>query len=93
MKQTAVAYTSTIITFILLIGVIIYHMYLLVRKDRRRREEEHEYLQLAPVQSATAEVTYEIPKPCDQSPRPEDYDVDDKVDVRELVCAETSVYQ
>ena len=59
-KQTAVAYTSTIITFILLVGAIIYHVYLLVRKDRPRREEEHEYLQLAPVQPAKAEVTYSI---------------------------------
>ena len=98
-KQTAVAYSSTIITFILLVGVIIYHVYLLVRKDRHRREfeEEHEYLQLAPVQPATAEVTYsivEIPKPCDQSPQlPADYDVDDKIEVRELLCTETIGYQ
>ena len=95
-KQTAVAYSSTIITFILLVGVIIYHMYLLVRKDRRRREE-HESLQLAAVQPATAEVTYsivEIPKPCDQTPQPpEDYDVDDKIEVRELLCTETTGYQ
>ena len=37
-KQIAVAYSSTIITFILLVGVIVYHVYLLVRKDRRQRE-------------------------------------------------------
>ena len=95
-KQTAVAYTSTIITFILLVGVIISHVYLLIRKDRPRGEEEHEYLQLAPVQPAKTEVTYsivEIPKPCDQSPPPEDYDVDDRIEVRELLCAETPVYQ
>jgi uncharacterized membrane protein YidH (DUF202 family) len=96
MKQTAVAYTSTIITFILLVGMIIYHVYLLVRKDQSRREEEHEYLQLAPVQPAKAEITYsvvEIPKPCDQSPPPEDYDVNDKIEVGELMSAETPIYQ
>ena len=74
MKQraNAVAYTSTIITFIFLVGVIIYHAYLLVRKDQPQGEEENEY-PLVPVQLATAdsEVTHsviEIPKPCDQSP-------------------------
>ena len=53
-KQTAVAYTSTIITFILLVGVIVYHVYLLVRKDQPQPgdlEELNEYL-LAPVQAA-----------------------------------------
>ena len=34
MKQTAVAYTSVLITFILLVGVIVYHVALLIRKDR-----------------------------------------------------------
>ena len=33
-KQRAVAYTSTIIMFILLVGVIIYHVSLLVRERR-----------------------------------------------------------
>jgi uncharacterized membrane protein len=73
-KQTAVAYTSTIITFILLVGVIIYHVYLLVRKDQPRRGEELNEYPLAPVQPAKDEVTHsvvEIPKPRDQSPPPE----------------------
>ena len=47
-KQTAVAYTSTIITFILLVGVIIYHMSLLIRKDKLP-EEVNEY-PLFPIQ-------------------------------------------
>ena len=73
-KQTAVAYVSTIITFLLLVGVIIYHVYLLVKKDHPQQEEE---LQSAPIQSAEvkAEVTYsviEIPKHHNQSPTPED---------------------
>ena len=33
MKQTVVAYITTIVTFILLVGVIMYHVYLLVRKE------------------------------------------------------------
>ena len=74
-KQTAVAYTSTIMTFILLIGVIIYHVYLLVRKDQPwlgDLEELNEYL-LAPVQPVTNTVTHssvEIPQDRDQSPPP-----------------------
>ena len=72
-KQTAVAYTSTIIIFILLVGVIIYHAYRLVRKDRPHGKEVNEY-PLAPVQpAAKAEVTHsviEIPKPRNQRPSP-----------------------
>ena len=89
------AYTSTIITFILLVGVIIYHVYLLVRKDHPRGGEVNEYL-LAPVQpqAAETEVTYsvvEIPKPHDQPPPPEaNYN---QIEVKELVCTATPVYQ
>ena len=94
-KQTAVAYTSTIITFILLVGGIIYHMYLLVRKDRPQGEEANEYYLLAPlVQPAKAEVTHtvvEIPKLHDHSP-PSD-DNNDQIEVKELVCTATPVYQ
>ena len=89
--QTAVAYTSTIITFILLVGVIIYHMYLLVRKYQPPAEEVNEY-PLAPVQPAKPEVTHsiiELPNPCDQSPPPE---VNlDEIEVKELTA--TPVYQ
>ena len=70
-KQTTVAYTSTIITFILLVGVIIYHVSLLVRKDKLPEEVNSEY-PLTPVQTKDkAEVTHsviEIPKPRDQCP-------------------------
>ena len=70
MKQTAVAYTSTIITFILLVGVIIYHVYLLVRKDKPQREEVNEY-PMAPVKAEVTHFVFENPEPCDQSPPPE----------------------
>ena len=91
-KQTAVAYTSTIIAFILLVGVIIYHVYLLVSKDRPPEEVE-EYL-LAPLQPAKAEVTHtviELPKPRDPSPLPEANN--DKIEVKQLICTATPVYQ
>ncbi len=76
MKQTAVAYTSTIITFILLVGVIIYHVYLLVRKDQPRPGEE--VIMLAPVKPVQTEVThsvFEFPHPRDQSTPQSDSDV------------------
>ena len=69
-KQISVAYTSTIITFLLLVGVVIYHVTLLIKKDKTSKEV-NEY-PLAPVQSTNSEVTHsivEIPKP--QCPPPE----------------------
>ena len=54
-KQTAVAYTSAIITFILLIGSLCYHLRLLLKKEKPP-QDLNEYL-LAPVQPANAEVT------------------------------------
>ena len=33
-KQTAVAYSSTILTFIHLVGVVIYHIYLIVKRNK-----------------------------------------------------------
>jgi hypothetical protein len=95
-KQTAVAYTSTIITFILLVGVIIYHVYLLVRKDQPRRGEELNEYPLAPVQpTAKDEVTHsvvEIPKPRDQSPPPAEVNID-QIEAKEIISTATPVYQ
>lgn len=53
-KQTAVAYTSTIITLFLLIGVIAYHLYLLMRKEKTTVELD-EY-PLIPVQPVNTQV-------------------------------------
>ena len=90
-RQTAVAYTSTIITFFLLVGVIIYHVSLLVRKNKPRQEVD-EY-PMAPVQPKNkAEVTHsviELPKPRDQSPPPQANS--DEVEVKVLTA--TPVYQ
>ena len=90
-KQRAVAYTSTIITFLLLVGVIIYHVSLLVRKNKPL-QEVNEYL-LAPAEPAETEVTYsiiELPKTHDQSPPPQANS--DEVEVKVLTATPT-VYQ
>ena len=60
-KQTAVAYTSMIITFILFIGSICYHLKLLFKKEKSP-QDLHEY-PLAPVQPANAEMTYSVIEP------------------------------
>ena len=69
-KQRAIAHTSTIITFILFVGVILYHVTLLIKK-KKTSEEENEF-PLVSVEPASSKVTYsyvEIPKP--QCPPPE----------------------
>ena len=94
-KQTAIAYTSTIITFILLVGVIIYHVYLQVRKDHPRLGEEVNEYPLAPVQPGKAEVTFSVvenPMPRDQSPSPEE-NINQLIVPREITCgSEPPVY-
>ena len=69
-RQTVIAYVSTIITFLLLVGVTTYHVYLLMRKEKTTAEETNEY-HLAPLQPANVRVTHsvvEIKKPQCQSP-------------------------
>ena len=93
-KQTAAAYTSTIITFILLVGVIVYYVYLLVKKDHPQLGEEVDEYPLAPVQPGKDEVTFsviEIPKPRDQSPTPEENN--DQIEAKEIICTAIPVYQ
>ena len=71
-KQGVVAHISTAVTLILLVGAIIYHVFLLVRKDKQPKEEDG--MVLVPVQPTNAEVTHsviEIPKPCDEGPSPQ----------------------
>ena len=55
MKQTAVAYTSTLITFILLVGVIVYHVALSIEKDKPA-QKQNEYHP----QPAQPEVTHSV---------------------------------
>ena len=57
-KQTVVAYTSTIVTFIIFIGSICYHVVLPIKK-KEPSEECNEPL-LSPVEPEKAEVTYSV---------------------------------
>ena len=67
-KQTAVAYTSTIITFFLFIGSICYHVRLLIKKYKPAQDlNESTRLLVHPV---NAEVTYSVIEP------PSDFDRD-----------------
>ena len=92
------AYISAILTFILLVGVIIYHVHLLVRKDQPRQAEEVNEYSLDPVQPAKGKVTHsvvEISRPCDQPPPllPPEENTNQIVEVREIICTATPVYQ
>ena len=83
-KQTAVAHISTIITFILFIGAIFYHMILLVKKERPA-DDLNEY-PLAPVKPANAEVTHSViepPKRDDEDPPHADCEDGDEQEVTE----------
>ena len=83
-KQTAVAHISTIITFILFIGAIFYHVILLVKKERPA-EDLNEY-PIAPVKPANAEVTHSViepPKRDDEDPPPADRNDSDEQEITE----------
>ena len=74
-KQTAVLYTSMVVTLVLLVGAIIYHIFLLIKKDKCPKEEEGENgVPLGPIQPTNVEITHsviEIAQPCDESPPPQ----------------------
>ena len=61
-KQTAVAYVSTIITFLLLMGAIVYHVILVCVKKRTPVPIELATYPLVPqpADAATQEVTYSV---------------------------------
>ena len=83
-KQTAVAYTSTIITFLLFIGAISYHIFLLIKKEKPP-EDLNEY-PLAPVQLANAAVTHSVverPKRAEEDPPPADRKDSDEQEITE----------
>ena len=83
-KQTAVAYTSTIITFLLFIGAIFYHIFLLIKKEKPP-EDLNEY-PLAPVQPVNAVVTYSVverPKRAEDDPPPADRKDSDEQEITE----------
>ena len=64
-QQRAVAHISAIITFILLVGVIIYHVYSLVRKDQPPPEVAD--YPLAQVQATITHTSVVISNRFDQS--------------------------
>ena len=78
-KQSIVLHASTIITLILLVGVIAYHIFLLVRKDKCPKEEKEEddgilLVPVKPANTADSEITHsviEIPQPRNESPPPQ----------------------
>ena len=81
-KQKAVAYTSTIITFLLFIVVIFHHMFLLIKKEKPL-DDLNEY-PLALV--IPAKVTYSVvepPKRDDQDPPPADSKGSDEEEITE----------
>ena len=83
-KQTAVAHISTIITSILFIGAIFYHVTLLDIK-KRLAEDLNEY-PLAPVNPVNAEVTHSVvepPKRDDEDPPPADCEDSDEQEITE----------
>ena len=85
-KQTAVAHISTIITFILFIGAILYHVILLVKKERPADHDDLNEYPLAPVKPANAEVTHSViepPKRDDQDPPHADRKDSDEQEITE----------
>ena len=84
-KQTAVAYSSTVITFIHLVGVIIYHVPLVVKRGQPPDEVE-EFL-LTPVQSINEVTRSVVRHPRHRSPQPEPQE---EVNINEIVVREIS---
>ena len=65
-KQAAITYISTITTFLMLVGGVVYHMIMFIKR-KRTPEEQDEYPLIQPVvDPSPSEVTHsivEIPKP------------------------------
>ena len=82
-KQTAVAYTSTIVTFILFIGSIFYHIKLLFKKETPPQDLNE--FPLAPLQPGHAQVTYSVIEPPkrDQDVRPASDKERDELEISE----------
>ena len=71
-KQIAVAYISTFITIFLLTGVIVYHVYLLVKKDRSQGEEvEANEHTMTEVQAEVTHTSFVVGRTLDRSQLPQ----------------------
>ena len=67
-KQTAVAYISTLITFILLVGAIAYHICLLIKKKKASKEaNEYPLAAVQPVKSEVTRSSLVLPSPPSES--------------------------
>ena len=67
-KQTAVAYISTLITFILLVGAIAYHIFLLIKKKKASKEaNEYPLAAIQPVKSEVTRSSLVLPSPPSES--------------------------
>ena len=77
-KQTAVAYTSTIITLLLLVGVIAYHVYLLIRREKTTVElNEYPLAHTEPANSRVTHSIVEVHKPRCGPPEPDNVKIGD----------------
>ena len=83
-KQTAATYVSTIITFILLCGVIGYHVFILIKKSKSFKKKEANEYPLAAVQPEITHSSLVL-----SSPPSESGSVDHKAEERNTIITET----
>ena len=94
--QTGVAYISTIVIFILLVGVISYLVHLMIRKNRPRESgQEMDQYPLVPNQPPVVSCSVlELPDPHNQLPQPQtNYHNMNEIEVRELTASLVDPYQ
>ena len=83
-KQTAATYVSTIITFILLCGVIGYHVFILIKKSKIFKKKEANEYPLAAVQPEITHSCLILPSPPSESGSD-----DHKAEERNTIITET----
>ena len=83
-KQTAVAYISTLITFILLVGAIAYHIFLLIKKKKASKEaNEYPLAAIQPVKSEVTRSSLVLPSPPSESGKDDYGDLEEGDTVQE----------
>ena len=76
-KQTVVAYISTIVTFFLLVGAIVFHVYLLLKKEKSAEDISIDEYPAGPIKDNITHTVIELPM-IDQSSQS---DADDEQEV------------